>query len=617
MATSPPRRVRRPGRHALAAGALLAAGFAVYSALAAGSARPRPRRPTSLRLPARRRSTTPRPASATSATPPVPPATRTSPRPTAFTRWAATSPPPPTRRLRGNPARGPRFVRAIRPAVPRQRRGGARWSTPPRRSTPAAAWRPRWNCPPPSPVRPAARGRSYLVERRLPLPVPGQLGTPRRRPGTDPRLHPGRPRRPAGRRQVPLLPLQQRQARPGHGVPLRGVRGHRRRGRLRRRHGPGELHVARQEAGGRRGADDTVVNPARLEPRASRGGLRAVPPDHQVPGAAAGPRGVRLPPRPAAGGVLGGVRAAAAPGRGLPRRRPGRADARQPLLPGQRRHDGLHLLPRPARQPRPGPEGGLLPRPLRPLPRRGGLAVPRRSPQADDEGGQLRRLPHAARGGPGGGPHHRHRPPHPPQAGGSRRSPPGPAPARREPAGRLPPPAPGPAEAEGPRHLGVVLVDLAEDGAAAAAGAPRRGAAAAGGVGGAVARRRRRPAGPGAGPGNARAPPAGPRRAGGRPGPAPRHEAALADAARLAAAAGDRASSAVYLRRVLAVDPWSVASHAVLADLLAADGDWGGVLAECRAALRVDPTHLEAHALLARALAETGDRAGAAPSSRS
>ena len=107
-------------------------------------------------------------------------------------------------------------------------------------------------------------------------------------------------------------------------------------------HGPGELHVAHPEIIG--GKDMTIVNPAESGTLTSGRRLRAVPPRRRPAHRAGRPPVRGLPAGSSPPSVL--VGAGAGIGAGVSSfRRPGRADAREPLLPRQRRRAWLYLLP--------------------------------------------------------------------------------------------------------------------------------------------------------------------------------------------------------------------------------------------------------------------------------
>ena len=124
-------------------------------------------------------------------------------------------------------------------------------------------------------------------------------------------------------------------------------------------HGPGELHVRKPEQVGDEPPEHR--EPGEPEARASRGGLPAMPPAGGYPRGPGRPEAHRLPP----GAALDIHRIGIREGRDRrqdPLLRPGRADAREPLLPREPGQDGLHLVPRPSRVARPEPEGRVLSR---------------------------------------------------------------------------------------------------------------------------------------------------------------------------------------------------------------------------------------------------------------
>jgi Flp pilus assembly protein TadD len=81
---------------------------------------------------------------------------------------------------------------------------------------------------------------------------------------------------------------------------------------------------------------------------------------------------------------------------------------------------------------------------------------------------------------------------------------------------------------------------------------------------------------------------------------APERERSLTDAAELANQLGRRDTAIAYARRAAAVNSWVAAYHALLAQLLADRLDWQGALPECQAALRLNPYIRETRLLLVR-----------------
>jgi Tfp pilus assembly protein PilF len=79
---------------------------------------------------------------------------------------------------------------------------------------------------------------------------------------------------------------------------------------------------------------------------------------------------------------------------------------------------------------------------------------------------------------------------------------------------------------------------------------------------------------------------------------APEREQTLQDAALLAEQMGRPDEAIDYWHRVVRVNPWQGFSRYHLARLLAGRRDWDGALTECRAVLRLNPAHQEARKLL-------------------
>jgi hypothetical protein len=87
---------------------------------------------------------------------------------------------------------------------------------------------------------------------------------------------------------------------------------------------------------------------------------------------------------------------------------------------------------------------------------------------------------------------------------------------------------------------------------------------------------------------------------------APEREQTLAAAAFLAASLGRTADAAAYWRRAIAVNPWRAEYRHELASALADESDWGGAASEARAALLLDPFRVTTRQLLIRALLRSG-----------
>jgi predicted CXXCH cytochrome family protein len=87
---------------------------------------------------------------------------------------------------------------------------------------------------------------------------------------------------------------------------------------------------------------------------------------------------------------------------------------------------------------------------------------------------------------------------------------------------------------------------------------------------------------------------------------APEREEALTYAAVLAAALGHDEEAVGYWRRAVAVNPWASQYRARLARLLADRRDWAGALGECEAALRLNPFDDQTRALREECLRESG-----------
>ena len=138
------------------------------------------------------------------------------------------------------------------------------------------------------------------------------------------------------------------------------------------------------------GRDATIVNPGGLEPIAPRCRLRAMPPDRPQTNRAPGSSERGLSAGSGVPSVLVGVRALGGHAENQVRR-PGRADAREPLLPRESRPARLHFLPRSASAARTRGEGGLLPRAMPGMPRRSGLPPAAGSPAGPEPRRRLHR----------------------------------------------------------------------------------------------------------------------------------------------------------------------------------------------------------------------------------
>jgi Tfp pilus assembly protein PilF len=89
---------------------------------------------------------------------------------------------------------------------------------------------------------------------------------------------------------------------------------------------------------------------------------------------------------------------------------------------------------------------------------------------------------------------------------------------------------------------------------------------------------------------------------------APGREETLMYAAGLAAQLKQADAAVAYWRRALEVNPWSVRYHFELARLLGGLGHWLGALKECRTALQLDPPNLEAQMLSVACHIRLGNR---------
>jgi Flp pilus assembly protein TadD len=88
----------------------------------------------------------------------------------------------------------------------------------------------------------------------------------------------------------------------------------------------------------------------------------------------------------------------------------------------------------------------------------------------------------------------------------------------------------------------------------------------------------------------------------------PQREVSRKAAGDLAAELGHDETASEHLRQLLAINPWSGAAHYSLSKLLAKHEDWPGAIHEASAVLRLDPTHVAARSLLVAGYLQTGDR---------
>ena len=164
------------------------------------------------------------------------------------------------------------------------------------------------------------------------------------------------------------------------------------------------------------GRDTTIVNPAGLEPVAPGRRLRAMPLAGPSARREGRPSGRGLPARTAVRSVLDGLRDDRRHGE-RPVRRPGGADAREPLLPGQRGR-ARRASPATIRIGGPSPTSGRTTTgsgAWNATPIRGCCAAGRGPPGAEPRR-RLHRLPHAAVGAHRHSPRGHDEPPHPPPA---------------------------------------------------------------------------------------------------------------------------------------------------------------------------------------------------------
>jgi tetratricopeptide (TPR) repeat protein len=79
---------------------------------------------------------------------------------------------------------------------------------------------------------------------------------------------------------------------------------------------------------------------------------------------------------------------------------------------------------------------------------------------------------------------------------------------------------------------------------------------------------------------------------------APEREMTLAQAAVIAEALGRPDKSLVYLRRLVAVNPWIAEYHYKLSEMLSRRGEWQNALDLCETAMRLNPSHEPTRILL-------------------
>jgi len=88
----------------------------------------------------------------------------------------------------------------------------------------------------------------------------------------------------------------------------------------------------------------------------------------------------------------------------------------------------------------------------------------------------------------------------------------------------------------------------------------------------------------------------------------PAREIAREDAAQLATSLGLEQTAIDHWRQLLTANPWNPEAHYSLAKLLGQRQDWLGAITETSAALRFDPTNVAARMLLVAACLKTGDQ---------
>jgi hypothetical protein len=89
---------------------------------------------------------------------------------------------------------------------------------------------------------------------------------------------------------------------------------------------------------------------------------------------------------------------------------------------------------------------------------------------------------------------------------------------------------------------------------------------------------------------------------------APDEERILETAATMATTLGDEDMALAYWQRAVAINPWKALYHVNLAKLLANRQEWPRVQSECQAALRVDPFNADARRLLVTWLLREGKK---------
>jgi predicted CXXCH cytochrome family protein len=88
----------------------------------------------------------------------------------------------------------------------------------------------------------------------------------------------------------------------------------------------------------------------------------------------------------------------------------------------------------------------------------------------------------------------------------------------------------------------------------------------------------------------------------------PQREYSRENAARIAAELGEKEAAIGHLRLLLAGNPWNTGAHYLLAKCLGERQDWQTAIAEAEATLRLDSTHVAARTLLVAGYLQTGDK---------